>query len=107
MTRLVFQLLCSVALSIPWVGCASAGGVDIGMTAEEVVTRLGEPDRKAVLDGKLLRDVTALEPGTDLSQYRLMFSYEADAVQVWFENGLVSGMTKDGISVLDRAGGGR
>lgn len=74
--------------------------VTIGMSVQEVLTILGEPDRKAVLSGKLLRDVPKNDAETLASTFRMVFIYQRSTIHVWFRQGRVSGMTKDGVSIL-------
>lgn len=84
----------------PQAAFAELMDVKVGMPMEEVLTILGEPDRKAILSGKLLRDVPENSAETLSSKSRLVFIYKHNNVQVWFRQGLVTGMTKDGVSIL-------
>ncbi len=99
---LIGLLLCATALSvtIPSVASAEAMNVTIGMSMEDVITILGEPDRKAVLSGKVLRDLAVVGPEDAVSKSRIVFIYEKDHVQVWFQQERVTGMTQDGVSIL-------
>ena len=72
----------------------------LDMTLDQVVAKLGKPDRRAILEGKLLRTLTMDDSEVDLLQNRLVFIYDQTKVQVWFKNGRVTGMTKSGIAVL-------
>lgn len=74
--------------------------VTIGMPMQEVIAALGEPDRKAVLSGKVLHDLTEISPEIAGSKSRVVFIYNKDNVQVWFQQGRVTGVTKDGVSIL-------
>ena len=74
--------------------------VTIGMPMQEVIAALGEPDRKAVLSGKVLRDLAEISPEVAVSKSRIVFIYNKDNIQVWFQQGRVTGITKDGISIL-------
>lgn len=74
--------------------------VKVGMPMQEVLTILGEPDRKAVLSGKLLRDLPENSPETLSSESRIVFIYQHNNIQVWFRQGHVTGVTKDGSSTL-------
>ncbi|MEK6801843.1 MAG: hypothetical protein AABZ34_04150 [Nitrospirota bacterium] len=99
---LIGLLICATALSVivPWAASAEIMNVTIGMSMQDVITIIGEPDRKAVLSGKVLRDFTEVNPETAVSKSRIVFIYETDNVQVWFRQGRVTGMTKDGVSIL-------
>ncbi len=77
---------------------ASAEGVRLGMSQEEVVQLLGEPDRKAVLVGKVLRDLDEVRD-EDVSRLRLVYVYETFGLQVWFKDGRVTGVTRHGVSI--------
>jgi hypothetical protein len=74
--------------------------VTIGMPMQDVVAALGEPDRKAVLSGKVLRDLTEISPEIAGSKSRIVFIYNKDNVQVWFRQGRVTGITKEGVSIV-------
>lgn len=99
---LIGLLICITALCaiVPWPASAESMNVTIGMSMQDVITIIGEPDRKAVLSGKVLRDFTEVNPQTAVSKSRSVFIYEKDNVQVWFQQGRVTGMTKDGVSIL-------
>ena len=58
--------------------------VKIGMSIQEVLTILREPDRKAVLSGKLLRDVPENDAETLASISRMAFIYQRSNIHVWF-----------------------
>jgi len=79
---------------------AKAAPIFLDMTPEQVVALLGEPDRKAILEGKVLRTLTPNNSEIDLWKNRLVFIYDRTKVQVWFKNGRVTEMTKDGLAVL-------
>jgi 3-isopropylmalate dehydratase small subunit len=70
------------------------------MPMQEVLTILGEPDRKAILSGKLLRDVPENSTEIFASNSRIVFIYRHNNLQVWFRQGRVTGVTKDGVSTL-------
>ena len=74
--------------------------VTIGMPMQDVIATLGEPDRKAVLSGKVMRDLAEIDPEAAVSKSRIVFIYNKDNIQVWFRQGRVTGITKDGISIL-------
>ena len=95
------QLVCLwvTILSIsPAYACASAEEVRLGMSQEEVVQLIGEPDRKAVLVGKVLRDLDTVR-AEDATQFRLVYVYETPGLQVWFRVGKVTGLTRYGVSI--------
>ena len=79
--------------------CSQAEGVRLGMSQHEVLRRLGEPDRKAVLDGKVLRELDDLA-ATHLVGYRLVYTYSESGIQVWFEADKVTGVTRHGVSIF-------
>jgi len=68
------------------------------MSQEEVVQLLGEPDRKAVLVGKVLRDLDKAHD-EDVNRLRLVYVYETISLQVWFKVGRVTGVTQHGVSI--------
>lgn len=102
MGNALFLGVLAVVLSTSVSPAASAEIMDvtIGMPMEEVIAALGEPDRKAVLSGKVLRDLTEMSPEVAVSKSRIVFIYNKDNIQVWFRQGRVTGMTKDGISIM-------
>lgn len=78
--------------------CASAEEVRLGMSQVEVVQLLGEPDRKAILVGKVLRDLDQVRD-EDVTGLRLVYVYETSGLQVWFKDGRVTGVTRHGVSL--------
>lgn len=78
---------------------AQAGGVQLGMSPQAVILRLGGPDRKSVLDGKVLREIDD-EVIPSVMGRRLVYTYEVPGLQVWFEDGKVSGVTRHGVSIF-------
>lgn len=92
----------AVAFSVlaPWEVSAENMDVAAGMPIQDVVAIMGQPDRKAVLEGKVLRDFTEVDPEGASSTLRVIYIYNKGRVQVWFQQGRVTGMTKDGVSVL-------
>ena len=97
--RSVFHAAVGVALVLLAGACGAADELRIGMPREDVVHLLGEPNRKAVLDGKVLRDVEELPAEVDASQFRLVYFYDESGLQVWFKDGKVTGVTREGIAV--------
>ena len=92
-------LLLTTLLSLtPQTAIAEVMDVKIGMPMQEVLTILGEPDRKAILSGKLLQDVPENSAETLSSKSRIVFIYKHN-VQIWFRQGHVTGVTKDGVSI--------
>lgn len=77
------------------VACTPAGEVEPGMSSAEVVRILGEPTRMAMLEGKVLREVA---PGEDVGDRRVVYFYEASGLQVWLQNGAVTGVVRDGVA---------
>jgi hypothetical protein len=98
--RSVLRAALAAALLLSAAACAAAGEVKLGMSREDVVHLLGEPDRKAVLEGKLLRDLDRLPATEDISRFRLVYFYDETKLQVWFLADKVTGVTRNGISVL-------
>jgi 3-isopropylmalate dehydratase small subunit len=93
-------LLVTLLSLTPQTAVAEVMDVKIGMPMQEVLTILGEPDRKAILSGKLLRDVPENSTEIFASNSRIVFIYRHNNIQVWFRQGRVTGMTKDGVSTL-------
>ena len=83
-----------IPLACAW---ASAEQIQLGMSQDEVVQLLGEPDRKAVLVGKVLREIEKV-PEVGLAQARLVYVFDTLRLQVWFKDGKVTGVTRDGVS---------
>ena len=77
-------------------GCAHHSKVRLDMTEAQVIEILGEPDRRAILMGKILQDIDSLDRTVDPTRFRLMYFYSGSGVQVWFSAGRVTGMTKNG-----------
>ena len=73
--------------------------VQLGMSPQEVVRLLGEPDRKSVLDGKVLRDLGEIE-SKHRDEYRTVYTYKESGLQVWFKAGKATGATRNGISIF-------
>jgi hypothetical protein len=94
-------VLASAALFAVVTACVGAETPEVqpGMSRERVLHILGEPSRRAVLDGKVLRDVADLPAGTDLTPYRFVYVYEETGLQVWFHDDKVTGLTRGGVSV--------
>lgn len=80
--------------------CAPADEVRLGMSQENVVQLLGEPSRKAVLVGKVLRNVDQLPTQEDLARFRLVYFYDPSGLQVWFKDDRVTGVVRNGVSVF-------
>lgn len=97
-TRQLVSLCVAILVVFLVYACASAENVRLGMSREEVVQLLGEPDRKAVLVGKVLRDLDTV-PDEDVTGLRLVYVYETSRLQVWFKDGRVTGVTRHGVSI--------
>ncbi len=69
------------------------------MSREDVVHLLGEPNREAVLVGKVLRDADQLPAEEDLTRFRLVYIDDKSGLQVWFMDGKMTGVTRYGFSV--------
>ncbi len=102
LSRARFAQLFGVCVAIMFIfsanACASAEEVRLGMSQEEVVQLLGEPDRKAVLVGKVLRDLDKVRD-EDVTRLRLVYFYEMFGLQVWFKDSQVTGVTRHGVSI--------
>jgi hypothetical protein len=68
------------------------------MSEEQVVQLLGEPTRKAALVGKALQDIQRLS-AEELARLRLVYIYDPSGLQVWFQEGRVTGVTRHGVLV--------
>jgi hypothetical protein len=91
----VFAIVAILAVSR---ASAQHGDVRRGMTTEQVTLLLGEPDRKAVLIGKVLRDADQFS-AEDLARLRLVYIYDLSGLRVWFLDNTVTGVTRDGVSL--------
>lgn len=80
--------------------CGPEDDLRAGMSQECVVQLLGEPSRKAVLIGKVLRDIDRMPAEEDLARFRLVYFYDESGLQVWFADGKVTGATRNGISTF-------
>ncbi len=96
-THLAAYAIMGVTILVFAAACTEPRKVQLGMSQLEVVGLLGEPDRISVLDGKVLRELDELE-ATDLVEYRLVYTYDEPGLQIWFEVGKVTGVTRDGVS---------
>ena len=76
-----------------------ASSVALGMREQEVVSILGQPERKAILQGKLLIDIKGGTMPSNRPNAMIVFLYERDKVRVWFRRGKVTDVTRDGVSV--------
>jgi hypothetical protein len=65
--------------------------ISIGMTSSEVRARLGAPERIAVLNGKVIRNISPeAEPRV---QGRMVYFYRDGKLAIWFERMRVTGVT--------------
>lgn len=80
--------------------CVPEDDLRLGMSQENVVQLLGEPSRKSVLIGKVLRDIDQFPAGEDLARFRLVYVYDKSGLQVWFEDGKVTGVIRNGVSMF-------
>ncbi len=97
-TRQLVSLWVAILFIFLAYACASAEKVRLGMSQEEVVQLLGEPDRKAVLVGKVLRDLDKVRD-EDVTRLRLVYVFDTVRLQVWFKGGRVTGVTRHGVSI--------
>lgn len=75
---------------------AEKPAVKTGMSPQEVVTVLGEPDRIAVFEGKYLRDVPLETAAKMREDGRFVFIYRHRNLNVWFTHGLATGLVEGG-----------
>jgi hypothetical protein len=97
--RRVIQTLAYAMLLTTGIMCAQAADLHRGMTRDEVIKLLGPPDRRGVLEGKVIRQLTdsmALEH----AESRVVYFYDKTGIQVWLLGGKVTGATKNGVSIL-------
>lgn len=87
-------LLVALALS----ACVSEQTIQIGMTSTEVIQILGKPDQIVYQDGKVLVPVVNAND-IDFANHRIVFIYDDNTRQVWFENGAVNSMSQHGTNV--------
>lgn len=80
--------------------CNAEDRLRVDMSEAEVIRIMGEPSRKAVLIGKALRSIDELPAGEDVARFRLVFVYEESGLQVWFRDGKVTGITRNGVSTM-------
>jgi hypothetical protein len=86
---------------------AESPAVNVGMSPQEVIAALGQPDRIAVLDGKYLRDVPLAVAPSSNAEGRFVFIYRASGMNVWFTHGRASGLTKGGEQPTNPTGGAK
>lgn len=77
---------------------SNEGSIQKGMDATEVIQALGEAEKISYLDGKFLNQVANINE-VDFSKQRVVFSYNDDVTHVWFENGTVNSVTKNGVAI--------
>ena len=81
-------------------GCEEPDKIKLGMSPQEVIKEMGQPDSKSILDGKVLRKIDNNESSYDLKKYRLVYTYKKSSIQVWFLDSKVTSVTKNGVSIL-------
>jgi hypothetical protein len=94
--RFIFAKVIMAALAAVSAHAAETPAVNVGMSPQEVIAALGQPDRIAVLDGKYLRDVPLAAAPSSNPEGRFVFIYRANGVNIWFMHGRASGLTKGG-----------
>lgn len=94
------KFLAGLAVALAGV-CSGGNAVRLGMEPRSVIAVLGSPDRRAILVGKELRDVTQVPGGETDTQSRLVYIYDSANIRVWFSRGKVTGLTKDGLAVSE------
>ena len=75
--------------------CSSTDKISLGMTWEKVVRKLGEPDKKCILERKLLREMKKDKNNFNLNYLQMVYSYEKSGIQVWFLKGRVTDIIKN------------
>jgi hypothetical protein len=83
---------------------AETPAVRAGMSPEEVIAALGQPDRIAVPKGKYLRDVPLAAAAKSDAEGRFVFIYRK-GLNVWFMGGRASGLIQGGGPASSPTGG--
>jgi hypothetical protein len=86
---------------------AETPAVNVGMSPQEVIAAIGQPDRIAVLEGKYLRDVPLAAAPSSNPEGRFVFIYRASGVNVWFTHGRASGLSQGGEQPTNPTGGAK
>ena len=97
---MLLQVAIATLILLMTAACNAEDQLRVGMSQEEVSQILGEPSRKAVLIGKELRSIEMLPVGEEVTQFRLVFVYDESGLQVWFSDGKVTGVTRNGVSTI-------
>ena len=93
---LKLTVLCATLLLLP--ACRAPAKVELGMTTQQVVAIPGEPDRKAILEGKVLRDYETIGD-KGLGGLRHVYFFDSEKLQVWFKTNAVTGIVRGGVSI--------
>ena len=96
----------AAALACVSAHAAETPAVTVGMSPEEVIAALGQPDRIAVAKGKYLRDVPLAAAAASDAEGRFVFIYR-EGLNVWFTHGRTSGLTGGGGPASNPTGGAK
>jgi hypothetical protein len=104
----VSRLFPSVVAALACVSAhaAETPAVKAGMSPEEVIAALGQPDRIAVPKGKYLRDASLAAAAAADAEGRFVFIYRA-GLNVWFVRGRASGLIQGGGPASNPTGGAK
>ena len=102
-SSVLFQCLVAGLFSV--VGhAAEPPAVEPGMTPQQVLAVLGEPDRIAVFEGKYLRDVPLEVAEGSNAGGSFVFIYRDRNLNVWFEHGRATGLMTGGSPLSNATG---
>jgi len=82
------SLLWLVALGVLASGCSRAEELAVGMSSDELIAQLGEPESIKVLRGKVLEDVKD-RAQVEQTDARVLFIYDRRNLRVWLVRGRV------------------
>ena len=82
--------------------CVSGAAEDLRleMSQQDVERILGTPDRKAVLIGKTVKSIGGSQIPAEFEHLRYIYIYDKTGLQVWFQDGRVTGVTHYGVSMF-------
>ncbi|MGR9053692.1 MAG: hypothetical protein ACU84J_13685 [Gammaproteobacteria bacterium] len=83
----------------PFNGFAAGCRLIPGMTVASVTALHGRPDKIFMLEGKDLIEMA--EDSVKSSAHKIAYVYHHDNLQVWFSNGIVTGMTVNGLAIQE------
>jgi len=94
-------MLLSTVLFSPSDLSSEPSGIEIGMSRQEVLTRLGAPDRIVSFEGKYLRDVPFEDLKGTAGDGRFIFIYRKSALWIQFIRNRVSGLREGGTDLTN------